>query len=91
MNYQKLDAALTVALNQVQNLDERCLIVFIHIRLDVDYARVNAFLQDLGVSEVTDGKDIYTATLSPNAISLLSEQPWVQHVRLSRKFRLLNN
>jgi len=90
MNYQKLDAALAMALNEVQDPEERNLTVFIHTKLDADTAAVTAFLENLGIIGVTGGKNIYTATLSQNAISLLSEQSWVHHLKLSQKFRLLN-
>lgn len=89
MNYQKLDTALAMALNEVQDPEERNLSVFIHTQPVAD-AGETAFLTNLGVSGVKDGKDVFTATLSPNAISQLSEQPWVQSVKLSQKLRLLN-
>ncbi|MGI8501207.1 MAG: hypothetical protein ACR2LR_08710, partial [Hassallia sp.] len=49
-----------------------------------------AALENLGVSGVTSGKDVFTATLSPSAISQLSEQPWVEHVKLSQTLHLAN-
>ncbi|MGI2904512.1 hypothetical protein [Tolypothrix sp. VBCCA 56010] len=88
MNYQKLDAPLSVALKDVQNTDEPSLQVFIHTK-PVSNAET-ATLENLGVSGVTRGKDVFTATLSPSAISQLSEQPWVQHVKLSQTLHLAN-
>lgn len=88
MNYQKLDAPLSMALKDVQNTDEPTLQVFIHTK-PVSKAET-ATLENLGVSGVTRGKDVFTATLSPNAISQLSEQPWVQYVKLSQKLHLAN-
>jgi hypothetical protein len=90
MNYQKLDTALAIALNEVKENEralsqERCLTVFIHIIADIDTTTVTAFLESLGISGVKGGKAILTATLSPNAISELSEQPWVQYLKLSQK------
>ncbi|HBB35906.1 MAG TPA: hypothetical protein DDZ80_15110 [Cyanobacteria bacterium UBA8803] len=87
MNYQKLDTALTMALNEVQEPEERRLIVFIHTH-SVPDATATAFLESLGVS-VTTGKDVFAATLSPHAISQLSEQPWVKYLRLSQQLRPL--
>ncbi|AFY33391.1 hypothetical protein [Calothrix sp. PCC 7507] len=89
MNYQKLDAALAIALNDVPNPEESSLDVFIHTEpvLDADAAAV---LENLGVSTATTGKDIFTAALSPNAISQLSEQPWVQYLKLSQQLSLVN-
>ncbi|MEH2090733.1 hypothetical protein [Nostoc sp.] len=89
MNYQKLDAALATALNDVQNLEEPSLTVFIHTESVLDSA-ATAVLESLGVSGVSSGKDIFTATLSPNAISQLSEEPWVKYLKRSQQLRLVN-
>ncbi|MEH2009790.1 hypothetical protein, partial [Nostoc sp.] len=89
MNYQKLDAALATALNDVQDSDETSLAVFIHTE-SVLNSTATAVLESLGVSGVTSGKDIFTATLSPNAISQLSEQPWVMYLKRSQQLRLVN-
>ncbi|MBW4676829.1 MAG: hypothetical protein KME52_23300 [Desmonostoc geniculatum HA4340-LM1] len=89
MNYQKLDAAVATALNDVQNPQQPSLTVFIHTEPILDSAAI-AVLQSLGVSGITSGQDIFTATLSPNAISQLSEQPWVKHLKQSQQLRLVN-
>jgi hypothetical protein len=89
MNYQKLDTALAMALNDVQNLDELSLVVFIHTQPLPDKAAAT-FLESLGVSGVTSERDVFTATLSANAVSQLSDQPWVQYIRLSQKLRLIH-
>jgi hypothetical protein len=89
MNYQKLDAALAMALNDVQNPQEPSLIVFIHTKSVLDSA-ATAVLESFGISGITSNKDIFTATLSPNAISQLSEQTWVKYIQLSQKLNLVN-
>ncbi|MBC6431586.1 hypothetical protein FM036_12555 [Nostoc sp. HG1] len=89
MNYQKLDAALATALNDIKNLEEPSLAVFIHTEPILDSAAI-AVLASLGVNGVTSGKDIFTATLSPNAISQLSEQSWVKYLKRSQQLRLGN-
>ncbi|MEH1945990.1 MAG: hypothetical protein V7K77_03210 [Nostoc sp.] len=89
MNYQKLDAALATALNDVPNLEEPSLAVFIHTEPILDSA-ATAVLESFGVSGVSSGKDIFTATLSPNAISQLSEEPWVKYLKRSQQLRLVN-
>ncbi|MBG1243805.1 hypothetical protein [Nostoc sp. NZL] len=89
MNYQKLDAALATALNDIQDSKETSLEVFIHTEPILDSA-ATAVLKSLGVNDVTSGKDIFTATLSPNAISQLSEQPWVKYLKRSQQLRLVN-
>ncbi|MEH2248534.1 hypothetical protein [Nostoc sp.] len=89
MNYQKLDAALATVLNDVQDSEEPSLGVFIHTEPILDSA-ATAVLESLGVSDVTNGKDIFTATLSPNAISQLSEQSWVKYLKRSQQLGLVN-
>ncbi|MEH2203528.1 MAG: hypothetical protein V7K53_05525 [Nostoc sp.] len=89
MNYQKLDAALATALNDVQDSEETSLVVFIHTEPILNSA-ATAILESLGVSGVSSGKDIFTATLSPNAISQLSEQPWVKSLKRSQQLGLVN-
>lgn len=89
MNYQKLDAALATALNDVQNPQQPSLTVFIHTEPILDSAAI-AVLESLGVNGITSGQDIFTATLSPNAISQLSEQSWVKHLKQSQQLRLVN-
>lgn len=88
MNYQKLDAALAMALNEVPDATTPSLTVFIHTESVSDEAI--AVLQSLGVSDVTSNKNTFTATLSANAISQLSEQAWVKHLQLSQQLRLIN-
>ncbi|YAF97229.1 MAG: hypothetical protein AB3A66_06085 [Nodularia sp. CChRGM 3473] len=89
MNYQKLDAPLAVALNDAQNSEEQSLNIFIHTE-PIDDSNATTVLESLGVTDVTPGRDVFTATLSPNAISQLSEQSWVKHLRLSQKLHLVN-
>ncbi|QSJ15846.1 hypothetical protein JYQ62_29225 [Nostoc sp. UHCC 0702] len=89
MNYQKLDTALAMALNDVPDPQEPSLAVFIHTEPVLD-AAATAVLENSGISGVTSGKDIFTATLSPNAISQLSEEPWVKYLKLSQKLHLVN-
>ncbi|BBD61267.1 hypothetical protein NIES2109_40950 [Nostoc sp. HK-01] len=89
MNYQKLGAALAMALNDVQDPATPSLTVFIHTE-PISEAAI-AILQSFDVSDVTSDKDTFTATLSANAISQLSEQTWVKSLQLSQKLGLLNN
>ncbi|PMB22190.1 hypothetical protein CEN40_00035 [Fischerella thermalis CCMEE 5205] len=90
MNYKKLDAALAMALNQVQDPDERSLVVFIHTQPVTDNSNAAAILENLGISGITEKKDVFSATLSVNEIAKLSEQPWVQYLKLSQKLRLVD-
>ena len=89
MNYQKLDAALATALNDVQDTQKANLGVFIHTQPILNSEAI-AILENLGVSDVTSGKNIFTATLSLNAISQLSEESWVKSLKRSQQLRLIN-
>ncbi|QIR39467.1 hypothetical protein HCG51_24020 [Tolypothrix sp. PCC 7910] len=89
MNYQKLDAALATALNDVSDPETPSLTVFIHTKPILD-SDATAVLENLNVAGVIPGKDTFTATLSANAIAQLSEQPWVQYLKLSQKLHLVN-
>ncbi len=89
MNYQKLDAALAMAVNDVKNSQEPSLVVFVRTNQPLDDSALT-FLHNLGVKGVTQAKEIFTANVSTNAISQLSQQPWVQYLQLSQKLRLVN-
>jgi hypothetical protein len=89
MNYQKLDAALAMALNDVPNPETASLDVFIHTQPPLD-AEAIAVLENFGVSDATSTKDVFTAKLSPMAITQLTEQSWVQYLKLSQQLRLVN-
>jgi hypothetical protein len=89
MDYQKLDAALATALNDAQNSEETNLTVFIHTEPILN-SDATAVLESFGVSGVNNGKDIFTATLSANAISQLSEQTWVKYLKRSQQLGLVN-
>ncbi len=90
MDYQKMDAALAAALDEVRDPEERALSVFIHTA----HAPVDAeaaFLEDLGVGGVTGGRQVFTATLSARAVAELSDQPWLRYMKLSRRLRILGD
>jgi len=88
MDYQKIDGALAAALNDVQDPEECALEVFIHVAHTPGPAEA-AFLEGLRVKGVTGARQVFTATLSARAVAELSDQPWVRHLKLSRKLRLL--
>ncbi|BAZ11129.1 hypothetical protein NIES4071_29550 [Calothrix sp. NIES-4071] len=89
MNYQKLDAALAMAVSEVEDPQEPSLVVFIHTdNLDT---QAITFLNRLGIKGVTNNTDIYTATVSSSTVSELSQQPWVKSIKLSQKLRLVKS
>jgi len=89
MNFTKLDTALILALKNIKDPSEYCLVVFIHTQPVLD-SGATAMLTSFGVNGITAQRDVYTATLSPNAISQLSEQPWVQYLKLSQQLRFVS-
>ncbi|AKG20143.1 hypothetical protein [Calothrix sp. 336/3] len=90
MNYQKLDTALAMGLSNVENPDTRSFVVFIHTQASIDSPAIE-FLENMGVNQVNDGREVFTATLSPHQISQLSEQPWIKYLKLSQKLRLVES
>jgi hypothetical protein len=90
MNYQKLDAALAMAVDEVENPQEATLVVFIHTEKSLNTQAVT-FLNSLGIKGVMDDTDIYTATVSASTVSELSQQPWVKSIKLSQKLRLMKS
>lgn len=89
MNFSKLDTALILALKKIEDQSKPSLVVFIHVEPDID-SEATAVLKGLGISGITAKRDVFTATLSLNAVSQLSEQPWVKYLKLSKELRLLN-
>jgi protein tyrosine phosphatase len=88
MNYQKLDAALSMAVNQLENPEEANLVIFIHTQQPLD-ENASAFLQRLGISNITENTNVFTATVSLDTLSELSQQSWVQYLKLSQKLHLV--
>ncbi|MGB7290931.1 MAG: hypothetical protein WBD99_01995 [Thermodesulfobacteriota bacterium] len=89
MDYQKIDAALAVALNDIQNAEEGTLTLFIHTT-HVLSSTETEFLERLGIKVMTSGQQIFTATISARAVAELSDQPWVRYLKLSSKLRPLS-
>jgi hypothetical protein len=88
MNYQKLDASLVLALEEVAEPDLANLVVFIYTVPNLD-AAATTVLANLGVSCVSSGQDIFTATLSLEEIAQLSDQPWVKLIKRSQQLHFL--
>lgn len=89
MNFSKLDIALILALKKIQDQSRPCLVVFIHTELPIDSEAI-ALLKDFGVSDITAERNVFTATISSDAVSQLSEQPWVKSLKLSQQLRLVS-
>ncbi|WP_414575795.1 hypothetical protein [Anabaena sp. CCY 9402-a] len=87
MNYQKLDASLVLALDEVLDPELVSLVVFIYTETNLN-STATAMLENLGVSGISSEQDLFTATLSPDQIAQLSDQPWVRLIRRSQKLHL---
>ena len=96
MDYNKLDADLSAELaersadpNAANDLGSASLPIFIQT-VNAAGPEEEAFLRQLGVGGAIAGQQIITANLSAEAIAQLSTQPWVSHLKLSRKLRPLS-
>ena len=89
MNYQKVDATLAAALDEIKNAEEPTLAVFIYTARSRDET-ATIFLNGLGVRVYSTHQEIFTATVSPHTVKELSQQPWVRYVKLSQKLNLRN-
>jgi hypothetical protein len=88
MNYRKLDASLAMTVNQVSDPQEANLVIFIHTQQPLN-EDASVFLQRLGINNITENSNVFTATVSLNAIAELSEQSWVESLKLSQKLHLV--
>jgi hypothetical protein len=88
MNYKKLDAALS-AVVEVQPLSEEAnLSVFIRTVEPPD-AEQRSELESLGVYGASPRGRVFSAQLSPHAVSTLSEKPWVRLLTLAQDLKPL--
>jgi hypothetical protein len=84
MDYRKVDPGLASALEEVDDQESASLTVFIHTVQVPDREAIRV-LKGFGVA--TGEGQIFTGKLSPRAVAQLSEQPWVQSIKLSRSLR----
>ena len=88
MDYRKIDAALAAALDGPTDIAPRrgpasLLSVFVHVDPAAAIRR-RAELARLGVRAGSLLGGVGTASLSPEQVRELSEQPWVRQIRLSQ-------
>lgn len=88
MDYRKIDAALASAIANVADANSPELLVFIHT-IDVPDESQAAYLTACGVADARNRR-IHTAKLSTTAITDLSDQPWVQSIKLSQRLHPLD-
>ncbi|CDN12148.1 MAG: hypothetical protein HRU34_08980 [Richelia sp.] len=89
MNYQKLDASLAMAIKDAPEPETPNFVVFIHTHSPLEPDAI-AILRNTTLNNIIEGEKIFTATISLNSISQLSEQTWVKYLNLSRKLSLVN-
>ena len=90
MDFRKIDAALAAALEDTADLDGAKLSVFVHVDPKAP-ARQRGVLARLGLPKSATSGGIATATLTPEVIGRLSEQPSVTQLRLSTPLNLLGD
>jgi hypothetical protein len=88
MNYQKLDAGLAAAVEEEDDREAASFTVFIHTDRVPDGEALR-ILKGIGVA--AGDSQIFTATISSRMIAHLSEQPWVQSIKLSRRLHALKS
>lgn len=88
MNYKKLDAALSAALSEQPHSDEPSLVVSVRTLTPPDKAQQQE-MEQLGVRGVSSRGKIFSAQLSPQAVSELSDKPWVRLLSLSTQLKPL--
>lgn len=87
INYRKIDAPLAAAVEEIGNAEEPTLAIFIYTAQSRDEA-ATIFLHGLGIRVYSTKQEIFTATVSPQTVKELSQQPWVRFVKLSQKLYL---
>ena len=89
MNYRRIDATLAAAVDESKNAKEPLLAVYIYTAKSRDET-ATIFLNGLGVRVYSKNQDTFTATVSPQTVKELSQQPWVRHVKLSPRQHVLD-
>lgn len=88
MNYRKLDAALSAAVSGQPLSDETPLNVSVRVAAPPDEEQRKE-LESHGVYGVSPRGRVFSAQLSPRAISSLSEKPWVRLLALAQELEPL--
>ena len=85
MNLGKLDAPLSMMLESKEQESGQRLSVFVRTEVGLP-AAARSTLKALGI-EVTPNASVFSADLTKEQVSELSDQPWVKMVRLARVAR----
>ena len=88
MNYSKLDASLSAAISQYSPSDESTFQVSVRTLVPPSPEQQKE-LENLGVHGVSSRSRVFSAELSPSAVSELSEKPWIRLLSLAQVLRPL--
>jgi hypothetical protein len=89
MNYQKLDASLSAVISEEPTSGEPNLNVSVRTLAPPD-ADQQKELESLGVYGVSSRGRVFSAQLSADAISQLSEKPWIRLLSLAQELKTLS-
>jgi hypothetical protein len=90
MNFEKIDSFLASAIFDIEDEEERALVVFIQTEAPLE-ADQCAVLEKSGIQVGNKDRQVFTGTLSASEISELSDQSWVLNIKLSENLRLLRS
>lgn len=88
MNYQKLDPSLSAVVSELPTSEQTNLPVSVRTLAPPDPEQQRE-LESLGVYGVSPRGRIFSAKLSVDAVSKLSEKPWVRLLSLAQELRPL--
>ncbi len=88
MNYEKLDALLSAALSESPTFEEPTLSVSVRTQEPPNKDQQQE-LERLGVYGVSGEGRVFSARLSPKAVSELSEKSWIRLLSLAQVMRPL--
>ena len=86
MTWQKLDAALASALEEIQDVERSQFDITIQTSRTPGPCE-REYLETLGVPNTSSGT-IFAAKVSASDIYALSDKPWVRALRLARTFEV---
>jgi hypothetical protein len=84
MDYGKIDAWLSAELGNESLTCERNLLVFVEITAPPDGEQKEE-LKRLGLADIASDRTIFSAQMSSQQVSELSDKPWVRLLSLSKK------
>ena len=84
MNYSKIDAQLAAYLTRTPSSDR--LPVFIYTNKKLDQSERDD-LKEFGIYFSNDVPTVFSATISAEELNILSDQPWIKHIKMSTKLQ----